>query len=284
MAMNIYLTLLPVVLFLMSCQPTQKGDSHPGLPTTAPNGDRIPVLNVGTFHFGFTTDASSTDFDENDRKNQQAAHQLARRLAEFRPTVIVVENIPERDSALQSMYLGYRQNPDTVFAHPNEVTLVAFEVGRLSGAKHIYGIDHKMGYNYRIESMIDNTLDPEIYRAFMANPNAFFPGATLQIDSLSLTEKFKMLNQPRTLDLLITINADILTHVGTEGGFEGADEAARYYQRNLRMFANLHRLPLKPDDRVFLLMGASHTAYFRDFMSRSPKYQMVSALDYLTEE
>ena len=29
----------------------------------------IPVLNVATFHMGFTSDASSTNFDEHDRKN-----------------------------------------------------------------------------------------------------------------------------------------------------------------------------------------------------------------------
>ena len=33
--------------------------------------DAIPVLNVATFHMGETTDANSTDFDENDKKNQQ---------------------------------------------------------------------------------------------------------------------------------------------------------------------------------------------------------------------
>jgi len=31
---------------------------------------------------------------------------------------------------------------------------------------------------------------------------------------------------------------------------------------------------------VFILMGASHTAFFRDFISRSPKYEMVKTFDY----
>jgi len=30
--------------------------------------DAIPVLNVATFHMGETSDANSTDFDENDKK------------------------------------------------------------------------------------------------------------------------------------------------------------------------------------------------------------------------
>ncbi len=85
----------------------------------------------------------------------------------------------------------------------------------------------------------------------------------------------------RFLDFLTAVNSDQLTHVGSEDGFEGADEAAKYYQRNLRMYTNLNRLDLSKDDRVFILMGASHTAFFRDFTSRSHKYEMVNTFDYL---
>lgn len=37
----------------------------------------------------------------------------------------------------------------------------------------------------------------------------------------------------------------MLTHAGTKYNFEGADEAAKYYQRNLRMYSNLNRIELK---------------------------------------
>jgi len=96
-----------------------------------------------------------------------------------------------------------------------------------------------------------------------------------------LFDKLKSINHDRTLDFLITVNADMLTHAGTDNGFEGADEAAKYYQRNLRMYSNLNRIKLNEEDRVFILMGASHTAFFRDFISRSPKYEMVNSFDYL---
>lgn len=35
------------------------------------------------------------------------------------------------------------------------------------------------------------------------------------------------MNMDRFLDFLIAVNADMLTHAGTEGNFEGADEAAK---------------------------------------------------------
>jgi len=47
------------------------------------------------------------------------------------------------------------------------------------------------------------------------------------------------------------------------------------------MYSNLNRISLDKEDRVFIMMGASHTAFFRDFISRSPKYEMVNTFDYL---
>ena len=64
-------------------------------------------------------------------------------------------------------------------------------------------------------------------------------------------------------------------------GFEGADEAAKYYQRNLRIYSNLNRIPMTNEDRVFILSGGSHTAFLNEFMKRSPKYEVVNTMDYL---
>lgn len=88
-------------------------------------------------------------------------------------------------------------------------------------------------------------------------------------------------NQPEYLDYLININADMLTYVSTDGNFEGADEAAKFYQRNLRMFSNINRIPLKENDKILILSGATHAAFFKEFIKRSPRYQMVEVLEYL---
>ncbi|WP_445665571.1 DUF5694 domain-containing protein [Fodinibius sp. AD559] len=230
---------------------------------------------------GFTPDANTTEFDEEDKKNQQRVHAVAEKLSDFQPTVILVEQEPKYNEKIQKEYKSYVNNPDTVFEDPSEIELLAYELGRLSGTEQIYGIDHKMGYNYRIGQEIDNVLDPDWYDKYYQNPLQFYPSINVNRDSLSLLNKLKLMNRDRFLDFVIAVNADMLTHAGTEDGYEGADEAAKYYQRNLRMYSNLNRINLTADDRVFILMGASHTAFFRDFMSRDPKYQMVDTFKYL---
>ncbi|WP_350293537.1 DUF5694 domain-containing protein [uncultured Croceitalea sp.] len=243
--------------------------------------NKIKVLNFGTFHMGLTPDENTTKFNEKDKKNIKEVHAIAKKLSEFKPTVIIVETIPEKTINVQNKYKAYKQNPQLKFEKPGEIELLAFELGRLSGTERIYGIDHRMNYNYRIAREIENEIDSTTVTEYYKNPFKEVDSYDTNDESIPLLTKLLKINNDKYLDFLITINADILTHAGTDGNFEGADEAAKYYQRNLRMYSNINRLDLEPDDRVFILMGASHTAFFRDFISRSPKYIMVDTFKYL---
>jgi hypothetical protein len=92
---------------------------------------------------------------------------------------------------------------------------------------------------------------------------------------------FKLNNHPQYLESLINLNADMLTYVSTKGKSEGADEAAKFYHRNLVMFSNLNQIPIDKNDRIFILIGGAHTAFFIDFLKRSPKYKLKNTFDYL---
>lgn len=242
---------------------------------------KIPILNFGTFHMGQTSDANKTEFDENDRKNQNAVKEIAKKLSLFRPTVIIVETPPSFDNKLQVEYNDYVSNPKMKFKEPSEIELLAYELGRLSGTKRIYGIDHKMNYNYNIGSEIVNSIDSTWHNKYYKNPLKYYPEVDIDESNLSLLNKLKLMNHKSYLDFLIEVNAEMLAHVGSEKGFEGADEAAKYYQRNIRMYSNLNRIAYAANDRVFIILGASHTAYFRDFINRSPKFEMVNTFEYL---
>lgn len=275
---------IPLLLFLFSifsCSPNHKQELQTHKNECFYNSNKISILNFGTFHFGYTPDANSVEFDENSLNNKKQAHQLARKITKFKPTIILLERSPKDNLELQAEYNSYLKNPYQKYNYPTEVELLAFEVGRLSNTKNIYGIDHQLDYNYNIGNDIDNTIDENWYDLYLKESDRFYSKFNLNQNGLTLIEKLKIMNKDVFLDYMITANADILTHVGTDNNFEGADEAAKYYQRNLRMYTEMNRLKIKQTDRVFILLGASHTAFFRDFISRSPKYKMVKTLEFL---
>ena len=241
--------------------------------------DAVPVLNIATFHMGETSDANSTAFDEKDSKNQKDIRELTKKLAEFRPTIIIIEDRPKNDSTRRAAYLGYLQHPNKKFKDPDERELLAYEVGRLSGAEKIYGIDFKEAYDYQIGGKVKHTVDKSTNNRYWKlidenekkNPEEGIPFYDL----------FKLNNHPQYLESMININADMLTYISSKGKSEGADEAGKFYHRNLVMFSNLNQIPLDKNDRIFILMGGTHTAFLNDFLRRSPKYKLEDPFHYL---
>jgi len=241
--------------------------------------ETIAVLNLATFHMGFTSDDHTTEFDEHNKENKKQVNELAQKIARFKPTVIIVEMLPEYNARLQQEYRDYIQNPAMTFKQPSEIELLAYEVGRLSGTQKIYGIDYRENYNYKVVNLFPGSKDIATYKLYETMFTAYRESNPEK--NMPLLSYFRLINTAAYLDFMININADILTHAASEDKAEGADEAAKYYHRNLVMYSNLNKVPLTKDDRVFMLMGASHTAFFNDFMRRSPKYQLVTVSDYL---
>ncbi|WP_238988439.1 DUF5694 domain-containing protein [Aureibaculum marinum] len=252
--------------------------------------DKIKVLNFGTFHFGYTPDANKTEFDEHNEKAQKEIREISKMIAEFKPTIICIENLPKYNDEINKAYQDFLKNPAVLNTNYGESSMIGFDVGRLSGVKKIYGIDNHMGYNYSVGDFIENSpeyknsIDSKTYLQLTNEPFKDYPEMAKReanYDNLSLLEKLKLINEPLHLDYSINTNADKLLYVGIDDGFEGADNAAIFYHRNMKIYSNLNRIPMTKKDRVFILMGTAHTAFLREFMRRSPKFEMVNTLEYL---
>ena len=277
--MNFNRLLIPLLLLLAAKIFAQKTSYDKLTVYKTKFDDAVPVLNVATFHMGTTSDANSTEFNEQDLKNQLEVKKVAKLLAEFKPTIIVIEDVPHNDSLRNLYYQQYVKNPQLKFESPDERELLAYEIGRLSGSKRIYGIDFKKNYNYKIGNSLSNKIDQKTNEAYWKlseenekrNPE----------DGVPFYDLFKLNNHPQYLESLINSNADMLTYISTKGKSEGADEAAKFYHRNLVMFSNLNQIPVNKNDRIFILMGGAHTAFFMDFLRRSPKYKVENTFKYL---
>lgn len=253
---------------------------------------KIKVLNVGSFHFGYSSDAHTTEFDENSEAAQKEVREIAEMMAKFQPTIICVESVPEEHATLNALYQKFLNHPSTLLTDLGETSMLAFEVARLNNIDSIYGIDNHMGYNYSVGDFIEsspdleNSIDPETYLELTNNPFKDAPEMAEReknFDKLSLLDKLRLMNEPKYLDNAIMSNADKLLYVGIGDEFQGADNAAIFYNRNMRIYSNLNRIKMDKDDRVFILMGAAHTAFLRDFIQRSPKFEMVNTLNYLKD-
>ncbi|WP_019674554.1 DUF5694 domain-containing protein [Arsukibacterium perlucidum] len=255
------------------------------------NAEKIKVLNLGSFHFGATSDANSVDFDEHSLANQQAVRDIAKSIARFKPTIVCLEFLPEDIARINQAYQAFLDAPSRLDTRYGELSMLGFDVARLSGLEKVYGIDHHLGYNYSLGDFIErspeleNAVDRQTYLQLTHQPFLHYPGLAelnQHFEQLSLLQQLQLTNHPLMLDHSLNTNADKLFYVGIGDGFEGAEQAAQFYLRNMKIYTNLNRIPMNKHDRVLILMGSAHTAMLREFMRRSPKFDMVNTLDYLT--
>jgi hypothetical protein len=71
-----------------------------------------------------------------------------------------------------------------------------------------------------------------------------------------------------------------LARVGAGDGYAGADLLSRWYERNIRIFANLQRV-VEPGDRVVVLIGSGHAPILRELVTYDPTMRRVEAVEYL---
>ena len=238
---------------------------------------KVKVLNVGTFHMGYTTDNYKSEFDPKLEANKEQIATVNKMLAQFKPTIILVESEPKEQAGLDKNYAQYLQNPAKDTGFQSEIQFLAFEIGRLSQTKKIIGIDKQMGYDYMGIDKLAHEIEAKTYLKGQSEIKKMFQS----LESESLVNRFIKMNTPGYYDAMINFNADLLTYVNTKDHFEGAEAAGDFYLRNLKMFANINRVKVNDNDRILILSGTTHAAFFDMFMKRSPKYELVPITDYL---
>jgi hypothetical protein len=69
--------------------------------------------------------------------------------------------------------------------------------------------------------------------------------------------------------------------VGAGDDYPGPDRITAWFNRNLRIFANLQRITERPDEHILLIIGGGHVPILRHCVQASPEYDLVEVRDLL---
>ena len=268
---KLFLSILIITFF--SCNSGSKEYPKKATKTGNTNPNKTQILNFGSMHLSGTTDANSSIIDINSPKVKADIKKVVNRLVDFKPTIICVEIPAKSTEFINETYEKYKIDQSNRINYSEEVNAIGLEVARLSGTKKIYGIDNPIGFNY-----------PALIN--LANKRV---SDSLYVESIM--EKYRKVNKRPLLEQFSEINTkeykmetfnfyNFLATMHSTNNFEGADIIAEFYKRNLRMYTNFSDIPLTKNDRVLIIMGATHTAYFDIFIENNPKYQLQNISNY----
>lgn len=272
---RIFASLLLLSLFNCNTEAKKQENHKKQSNSENSNTDKIQVLNFSSIHLSGSTDAHSSVTDIQNPEVKVDIKEIVDRLVAFKPTIICVEIPPESTEFINETFEKYKIDQSSRINYSEEVNVIGLEVARLSNTKKIYGIDNPIGFDYPklVELADKNPSDSQYVQTIMTKYE--------KLNQQPILEQFKEVNtlayKKETFDLY-----NFLATMHSPNNFEGSDIIAEFYKRNLRMYANFSDIPFTKDDRVLILMGATHTAYFDVFLGNSPKYELANAENYTT--
>jgi hypothetical protein len=244
-----------------------------------PAGPTVQVLILGAFHFA-NPNADYAKFEGIDvltATRQQEIHAVVAQLARFRPTKIAVEGEPSESASINANYRRYLAGTFTLTR--NEMHQLGFRLAAQLHLPALYPVDFQLPM--RIDSVMAYAQlhDTAFAGRFQRTIATVVQLLDRKQREESIGANLRFLNEPATLLLAQQPYADMAT-VGAGDTYVGARVVAQWYERNLRLFANLANIA-EPGDRVLLIIGQGHAPILRDLVHSNASMQLVEALPYL---
>ena len=238
------------------------------------------VLVIGSYHMSNPgLDAVNITADDvRAPKRQREIEELTSRLAAFNPTKVAVEIPYGRDSVSNSLYRRYLGG--TYSLDRTEMQQLGFRLAKLATLPRIYGVDYDLDVN--LASVMVWALthgQPEIATAAQTLSTSLVAQVDSMMKRATVGEIITALNSARA-DSAHGIYLAAL-RVGADTSYPGANVTARWYERNLKIAANILRVIDSPTDRVLVIIGAAHGPILRELLERVPGVRVVPPREVL---
>lgn len=251
--------------------------------------EKPQLMIMGTFHFrdqGLDGYKPKFSVDILSEKRQKEVEALVDEIAKFKPTKIAIEWKKDKDQRItDSLYNEYLAGRYKL--RENEIFQVAFRLGKKLGHKKLYCVDAPSRGFENIpdkkvwseqnnqKKYLDTTYGP-MYDVWLKSEDSLKAVKPLKDHLLYLnTEESQMLNLGLYLFGSFRLAAN--------DEYVGADGVMWWYNRNLRIFANLLQLAENKNDRIFLLIGAGHVPIIKHAAKASPEVKYVEITDYIKQ-
>jgi len=234
---------------------------------------RASVLLLGTFDLH---DAVILD-----RTTGGELEEIIEKLAEFKPTRIAVGVRAATQTELDKRYADFLSGDYEPGA--DMIDQLAFPIAETLGHRRVWGIDAVARSNrptglgtYAIEHDQADRLASDIVSRY----DRWFERERKYQATESIEDSLVWLNEPRRVANAHGRNLVGEFDLGEGEDYPGADALTHWYNRHLRMFANLQRVG-RDAERILVVIDASHLSLLRHSVEASPRFELVEVNEFL---
>jgi len=282
--------LLGLMLGLTACTATKNQPVASPAPTS--------ILLLGCNHLSGLYKSENPNSNMLAPKRQAELATVLDQLQRYRPDGIMVEELPERQARVDSLYQLYRQDKldlNTLPGGRSEVYQLGFALGKRMGLARIQCVNAPGGTS---QSILHQGQNIELYEQATTRWRAF----AAPIDQLLLagtstvSQYLRALNSPAVVQQLHTLvyNTPARVTNGTlkpdpmvdaafiNPRYVGAELTSVFYNRDLKVYSNIVTTQLAThQSRQLLIIGVRHLGSLQGIFSTDPTYRLVGAAPYL---
>lgn len=248
---------------------------------------RTKIMTLGVFHFAY----HNLDVVTTEKKNQISVLEepyqseiiaISKSIEKYNPTIIAIEMIPEKQHKIDSMFLLYKS--DKLILGKDEIDQLAFRLGKDLNLNKINCVnDFGKHYDNIVSIFNDSIRSSRFEDYFLKSRDTIYGRPPTGEKVSSIIDDLYERNRPEIIkeDLAVYLS-NPFKYEEQPGDFTGVDfETGRWFNRNLRIFRNIQRIPHTSDDRILLIFGAGHLNLLNIFFDASNEFEFVSPLPYL---
>lgn len=267
------------LLFILIAASTALATPTLAIAKPSPAPHRAQVMVLGVYHFANpNADMVKSNFpDHLSPKKQKEIEALLNLLADFGPTKIVVEAVPDNEK-VRNNFLAYLGNSYQLTA--NEIEQIGFRLAKRLGHRQVYQADHKSGMDLSAVMAAASESKNTRFLAEFEKAMREIQAMQKRHESMSVRDVLVEMNEPVLQDKTRDLYMQFL-RVKSKDKFEGADALTSWYQRNFRIFSNIVDLIESPGDRILVIFGQGHAPYLRDAVKGYADLQLVEANHYI---
>lgn len=250
---------------------------------SAQPADEAKVMLLGVFHFANPgLDAVKTEqINVMTQESQRYLEKVTEQLADFAPTHVLLECLPESAPAYTEEFLAYLAGDFQLKSR--ESYQLGFRIAEKADLKELHCYDDR-SVEWEVEPMMEYLSQNE--SALFEKFNDTIASITADIEQLHKTlglEELLLQHNSQEFDdlnksIYLTTNA-----AGAGAGFEGANAAASWWHRNFRMYGIIQAIA-QPGTRLIVIGGQGHTAILKDLLRLDADRSGVSVLPFLKSQ
>jgi hypothetical protein len=223
---------------------------------------RPEILVLGTYHManpGHDIHNMKAD-DVLAPKRQGEIARVMEVLKKFHPTKVAIESEVGTTRATQQ-YTDYLAGKYTLTS--NEIDQIGYRLAKELGQQSIYLVDEESDFPYgRVLNYAKANGRADAFNATEATSGARVKAQGDYLASHTVLEMLELMNADSSVAQDVAAYFAFVPY-GDPDDYAGPDLIATWYQRNIRIYHNVHELIESPNDRILVIFGAGHLGWLR---------------------